>query len=547
MPGDAAPAPAKEAALNLGALAAGGGGGAGGVGGGGAGGEATAPSGGGGSAAGPSSGQAGGGAPGEGEDVRSGDDAREGALGGEGGGEPRGAPSGGAGAETLEADAAGPSIEAAPVLTRKRAPKEVFIAKDGAAEDGSTDESEKKKRMLKLNRAAQIRYRARRKLKEQELKDGLNELQHAREELVHNKALVLSLTQRNAALGCALTTTLAENATLRTMVANLVPGIFGQQAATANVADPNQWLALGLGWAVPGQPQPQLAQQQQQSPQQQLQLLLGAQAAQPGGLGGLTAAAAQGLSEQAVVAANQRETANIADPNQALALGVAGAAPGQPQPQQAHQAQLAHQQQQSALQQLQLLLGAQAAQPGGLGGLTAAAAQGLSEQAVVAANQRETANIADPNQALALGVAGAAPGQPQPQQAHQAQLAHQQQQSALQQLQLLLGAQAAQPAVLGANQARAPLANPIVQAAPYPLGQPAPARPPAYDAAGSSVPTLGQVLSQLQPTLQPSLALTHYNTASADARQSGRGRRGDGQGEHGQGDHGQGHHGRPSR
>ena len=379
MPGDAAPAPAKEAALNLGALAAGGGGGAGGVGGGGAGGEATAPSGGGGSAAGPSSGQAGGGAPGEGEDVRSGDDAREGALGGEGGGEPRGAPSGGAGAETLEADAAGPSIEAAPVLTRKRAPKELFIAKDGAAEDGSTDESEKKKRMLKLNRAAQIRYRARRKLKEQELKDGLSELQSAREELVHNKALVLSLTQRNAALGRALTTTLAENATLRTMVANLVPGIFGEQAATANVADPNQWLALGLGWAVPGQPQPQLAQQQQQSPQQQLQLLLGAQAAQPGGL--------------------------------------------------------------------------------------------------------------------------------------------------------------------GANQAEVPPANPLVQTTPYPLVQPAPARPPgAFNGAGGLLPTQGQGSSQLQPTLQPSLALTHYHTAATDARQTGRGRRGDGEDDRGQGDHG-----RPSR
>ena len=472
MPRDAARAPAKEAALTLEALAAAGAGG-GDVGSGGASGGVTEPSGAGGGGAGSRGGQACGGALGEDEDLRSGEYAREGALGDEGGGEPRGAPSGGTDAEAQEADGAGPSV-AAPLLTRKRAPTEVFDAKDGVVEDGSTDDDNKKKqRLLHQNRAAQIRYRARRKLKEQELKDSLDELQSVRDELVQNKALVLGLTQQTTALERMLAIKETENATLRTMVSNLIPGLFGERAATASVADLNQ--------------------------------------------------------------------------NQALALGVAGAAPGQPQPQLAHQAQLAHQQQQSALQQLQLLLGAQAAQPGGLGGLTAAAAQGLSEQAVAAANQRETANIADPNQALALGVAGAAPGQPQPQQAHQAQLAHQQQQSALQQLQLLLGAQAAQPGVLGANQARAPLANPIVQAAPYPLGQPAPARPPAYDAAGSSVPTFGQVLSQLQPTLQPSLALNHYNTASADARQSGRGRRGDGQGEHGQGDHGQGHHGRPSR
>ena len=390
MPRDAARAPAKEAALTLEALAAAGAGG-GDVGSGGASGGVTEPSGAGGGGAGSRGGQACGGALGEDEDLRSGEYAREGALGDEGGGEPRGAPSGGTDAEAQEADGAGPSV-AAPLLTRKRAPTEVFDAKDGVVEDGSTDDDNKKKqRLLHQNRAAQIRYRARRKLKEQELKDSLDELQSVRDELVQNKALVLGLTQQNTALERMLAIKETENATLRTMVSNLIPGLFGERAATASVADLNQ------------------------------------------------------------------------------------------------------------------------------------------------------------NQALALGVAGAAPGQPQPQLAHQAQLAHQQQQSALQQLQLLLGAQAAQPAVLGANQARAPLANPIVQAAPYPLGQPAPARPPAYDAAGSSVPTFGQVLSQLQPTLQPSLALNHYNTASADARQSGRGRRGDGQGEHGQGDHGQGHHGRPSR
>ena len=390
MPRDAARAPAKEAALTLEALAAAGAGG-GDVGSGGASGGVTEPSGAGGGGAGSRGGQACGGALGEDEDLRSGEYAREGALGDEGGGEPRGAPSGGTDAEAQEADGAGPSV-AAPLLTRKRAPTEVFDAKDGVVEDGSTDDDNKKKqRLLHQNRAAQIRYRARRKLKEQELKDSLDELQSVRDELVQNKALVLGLTQQNTALERMLAIKETENATLRTMVSNLMPGLFGERAATASVADLNQ------------------------------------------------------------------------------------------------------------------------------------------------------------NQALALGVAGAAPGQPQPQQAHQAQLAHQQQQSAPQQLQLLLGAQAAQPGVLGANQARAPLANPIVQAAPYPLGQPAPARPPAYDAAGSSVPTFGQVLSQLQPTLQPSLALTHYNTASADARQSGRGRRGDGQGEHGQGDHGQGHHGRPSR
>ena len=390
MPRDAARAPAKEAALTLEALAAAGAGG-GDVGSGGASGGVTEPSGAGGGGAGSRGGQACGGALGEDEDLRSGEYAREGALGDEGGGEPRGAPSGGTDAEAQEADGAGPSV-AAPLLTRKRAPTEVFDAKDGVVEDGSTDDDNKKKqRLLHQNRAAQIRYRARRKLKEQELKDSLDELQSVRDELVQNKALVLGLTQQTTALERMLAIKETENATLRTMVSNLIPGLFGERAATASVADLNQ------------------------------------------------------------------------------------------------------------------------------------------------------------NQALALGVAGAAPGQPQPQLAHQAQLAHQQQQSALQQLQLLLGAQAAQPAVLGANQARAPLANPIVQAAPYPLGQPAPARPPAYDAAGSSVPTFGQVLSQLQPTLQPSLALNHYNTASADARQSGRGRRGDGQGEHGQGDHGQGHHGRPSR
>ena len=390
MPRGAARAPAKEAALTLEALAAAGAGG-GDVGSGGASGGVTEPSGAGGGGAGSRGGQACGGALGEDEDLRSGEYAREGALGDEGGGEPRGAPSGGTDAEAQEADGAGPSV-AAPLLTRKRAPTEVFDAKDGVVEGGSTDDDNKKKqRLLHQNRAAQIRYRARRKLKEQELKDSLDELQSVRDELVQNKALVLGLTQQNTALERMLAIKETENATLRTMVSNLVPGLFGERAATASVADLNQ------------------------------------------------------------------------------------------------------------------------------------------------------------NQALALGVAGAVPGQPQPQLAHQAQLAHHQQQSALQQLQLLLGAQAAQPAVLGANQARAPLANPIVQAAPCPLGQPAPARPPAYDAAGSSVPTLGQVLSQLQPTLQPSLALTHYNTASADARQIGRGRRGDGQGEHGQGDHGQGHHGRPSR